>query len=301
MNHITLNCLQDIEISRYIDNNLTKNEALRIDAHLNKCLYCLHIVSGSIASLEKDIDNIEYDINTHKLLSIIKKKLRENTILCVEDTILHLLETTAKNRDFLANHTIHHIRDLIKEAFSYPCPHFDPVFGDAQSRVLSPYGKVTFPVRFEWTSHEQADTYKLSLNDRLWEGSTTSTVIQLDQSVLQYNCEYMWSLNYIQNEETIDEVSGFFWVGSEEAHQEINHVESVLSALDSNSVTPLLLGAFLEVREFYIDAIYAYKNAYNLNPSPAIAYRIATCYHHLELEELCNEWNKLIIQWEGSL
>ena len=54
----------------------------------------------------------------------------------------------------------------------------------------------------------------------------------------------------------------------------------------------------LEEKEFYMDAIEKYKEAYAIEPSPGIAYRIAYCYDKLELEELRDEWNKKIRQEE---
>ena len=53
-------------------------------------------------------------------------------------------------------------------------------------------------------------------------------------------------------------------------------------------------GGTLEEKELYMDAVQKYKQAYAIQLSPGVAYRIACCYDKLELEDLREEWNKKI-------
>ena len=41
-----------------------------------------------------------------------------------------------------------------------------------------------------------------------------------------------------------------------------------------------------------METVEKYKQAYAIEPSPRIAYRIAYCYDKLELEEIRDKWNE---------
>jgi len=103
----------------------------------------------------------------------------------------------------------------------------------------------------------------------------------------------MWELKMMKEGGVIDEVKGFFSLGSEEELKELETVENLLAAR-SEEDRLMIFGGILEQKRFFVDAISHYKRCYELNNVPAIAHRIACCYDKLELEGPKYEWNERI-------
>ena len=188
------------------------------------------------------------------------------------------------------------LETLFQKTFADPTPSFAPVFGENKATVLSPFGKVRYPIIFEWEPHDDADQYILSLEEAEWSVHTQETKISLtsEELSLTFGDEYMWELKNLKEGEVIDEITGFFSLLSHEDLQEIEEIEGQIKDIELREEARLLLGGILEEKCLFIEAIDRYKDVYALQPSPGIAYRIAYCYDKLELEDLRDEWNRKI-------
>ena len=187
------------------------------------------------------------------------------------------------------------VENLVRRTFAYPTPHFAPVFGEFPGGVLSPFGKVRYPVVFEWQSYEQADRYIISVdNARTYATSGTRVEVSPQELDLMYDTEYMWDLKVMQGDEIIEEENGFFSLPAERELKGIEEIEDQIKGVAGEKDRLILWGGILEEKGFLMEAVENYKNAYTIDPFPGIAYRIAWCYDQLELEGLRDEWNKKI-------
>ncbi len=184
------------------------------------------------------------------------------------------------------------LEELFQKAFTYPTPSFTPVFGEHRATVFSPFGKVRYPIVFEWGQVGDADQYSISIEETTWTHITKATMIELgaEELKLNYDEEYMWELKVMKNEEMIDEITGFFSLINQKELKEIEKIEERLRDVEPEEDRHLIFGGMLEEKELIIEAINKYQKSYTLQPSPSIAYRIAYCYDKLELEELRGEW-----------
>ncbi|MFQ5868072.1 MAG: hypothetical protein ACE5IT_08825, partial [bacterium] len=104
------------------------------------------------------------------------------------------------------------VEALFQKTFAYPTPSFAPVFGEHRATVLSPFGKVRYPIIFEWEPYENANQYTISIEDTSWSHITKGTKVGLqpEELKLNYDNEYMWELKVMKGEKVIDEITGFF-------------------------------------------------------------------------------------------
>jgi hypothetical protein len=107
----------------------------------------------------------------------------------------------------------------------------------------------------------------------------------------------MWELKVMKGNDVLEEESGFFSLPAEEELKELEGIEYQLRINRPEQENLILWGGILEEEEFYMDAIEKYRQAYALEASPGLAYRIAYCYDKLELEELRDGWNKKILDY----
>ena len=98
----------------------------------------------------------------------------------------------------------------------------------------------------------------------------------------------------MKGDEIIEEENGFFSLAVGDEIKELMEVENQLKNIEPKQDMFISWGGVLEQRGFYMEAVEQYKKAYDLEHLNGIAYRIAYCYHQLELAELRDEWNKKI-------
>lgn len=189
-----------------------------------------------------------------------------------------------------------HVDAILESIFILPVQRFSPVFGEHRVTVLSPFGKVRYPIVFEWMPFEDADGYVLSIEDADWSVRTQGTKIEVkpEEVAIEDGTEYVWKLKVMKNEEIVDRITGFFNLVARSEQEELSDLEERLQSVEPEQDRFILLTGVLEEKEFYIEAIENYKKLYASEPIDGIAYRIAFCYDKLELEELKDEWNRRI-------
>lgn len=284
-------CHKDIDLSLYLDKKMTLKERKTMEEHLSSCNYCLSVLVEAEKFLKEGARE-KSPLQNGKIMEIIKRQLREKKSASLFGKFTMLVKnsplTIKKSLEEIKNN----IESLLKTTFAYPSPHFAPVFGEHCATVLNPFGRLRYPVIFEWMPFKGADCYTISVEDTNWSLNTTKTkvVITPQELRLDYGKEYMWELKVMKKEKTIDEITGFFSLATEEELKGLMEIENQLKGVVPEQDRLMLWGGIMEEKGFYMEAIEQYKNAYTLEPSDGIAYRIAYCYDKLGLEELRDEW-----------
>ncbi len=290
-------CLSDMDISAYLENQVSSEERMTIEEHLSKCGYCLSIVAETKRSLEEGIKVEEPHFSYEKIMGIVKQQLREQKGKALLENFKVLVKKSPLNIRKSLEKIKNDIETIFKNTFIYPSPQFAPVFGEHEANVLSPFGKVRYPIIFEWLPYEEADQYIISIEDMDWSFNTSELRVEITAKDLKldYGKEYMWELKIMRGEEIIDEITGFFSLASKEEIKDLMEIEEQLKSVEPEQDKFILWGGILEEKGFYMEAIEQYKKAYDLEPLDGVAYRIAYCYDRLELEELRDEWNRKIL------
>lgn len=285
-------CLSEIDISAYLERQATAEEKTHIEEHLSNCNYCLSLLVETEKALKEGL-NEEPTFSGEKIMETVLKQLREKKA----DALIGKFAALIKKSPPVVKKTFEAIRDdietMIKNTFTYPSPRFEPVFGESLATVLSPFGKMRYPIIFEWMPFEGADHYTISVDNTNWSFDTSETRIKVSpkEPGLDYGNEYMWELKVVKGEKIVKEIRGFFSLATEDEIRDLIEIENQLKNIKSEFDRLILWGGILEEKGFYMEAVEQYKKAYDLESVDGIAYRIAYCYDRLELEELRDEWN----------
>ena len=289
-------CLSDMDISYYLEGNVSSPERIIIEGHLSKCGYCLDIIVETEKFLEKGVEEVSLYSN-NKVMGFVKQRLRKDW----SKALVGKFRTLIIKSPTLVKKTFEAIQDdmeaMINNTFTYPSPNFAPVFGESTVTVLSPFGKVRYPITFRWMPFDEANCYTISVDNTNWSFNTSDTSVRVSPKELRldYGTEYMWELKVLKGEETIEDITGFFSIATNEEIKELSKIEKLLNSVKPETDRLMLWSGILEEKGFYMEAVEQYQKAYDLVPLDGIAYRIASCYDRLELEELRDEWNGKIL------
>lgn len=293
-------CLSDMEIAGYIENRISQKEKKSIEEHISRCEYCLDILANTSLTLYERKEESEFLLSYDKTLAVVRKRLRKEKANALMRKYIALLKESPFHVQKSLIKMKHVIKVMLEQSFTYPFPQFAPVFGECEANVLSPFGKIRYPVIFEWNPFKDANSYQIAVEGTDWSLRTAKTKLTIgpDKLKLNYDKEYMWELKILKDEDVIDEITGFFSFASVNEQKELAEIENQLTDIVPNEDQLMLLAGILETKEFYIEAIDQYKKAYAFGPLGGIAYRIAYCYEMLELENLRDEWNRKILKNE---
>ncbi len=287
-------------IEKFVEGKLRGDKLLELEEHIAVCPECKKKVHAL-----RDFSSIwnKWTATAHgeayrkadkKKLVAIRKELSERK---AEALMERFLDITGKSPAHLKKKLEaigQNLNDIFRKTFTFPTPSFAPVFGEYPVTILSPFGKVRYPIIFKWRPYRGADQYIISIEEVNWSYTTSGTKVEVNPQELElvYGNEYMWELKVTRADKIIEEENGFFKLPTEEETKEMKEIEHQIGQIKSKEERFLLWGGILEGNEFYMEAIENYMHAYNLEPSPGVAYRIAGCYDQLELEELREKWNK---------
>lgn len=188
--------------------------------------------------------------------------------------------------------------DLFLNTFAFPTPAFSPVFGKGEVSVLSPFGKIRPPVVFAWEPVENAERYIISIEESVWSRNVFEIEMTASQEELGIECgsEYMWNLKAMSKDQQLQEFSGFFRLAEREEIEEIEIIERQIEGIGQELQRLIIFAGILEQKEFYQEAAVRYQEAFKVEAVPGIAYRIASCYDQLQLEELRDRWNEEVLR-----
>lgn len=297
--------LSEVEVSSFVDGELSKQELIRVELHLSKCSECHALVEqyrklkeSMAASLQEGFEEEAPPELVDRSVRMIKSQLRLER-LRISLTELGARATTIPKQVYnmferLRQATV----SRLEESFASVTPRFATVFGEHDVVALRPFGLVLAPLVFRWRSRGEVDAvqYRLSIRRTEWSIVTAETEVRVDHRdiPLVRGEEYIWELLVLSGGEQVERTGGFFQLATDEAVATVAQFDSLLGTIKSDEERFTLRAAFLEEMKFYIDAAEQYEAAYELHPHPGIAHRIATCYDKLELEELREEWNARI-------
>ena len=291
-------------IEKLVEGKLKEDELSDVEEHITICAECsrkIHTLQDFSSLWNKwtaKAHGDAYRKADKKRLAAVHKKLTERKVEALMAKISDLIGKSPAHLQKTLEVIGQNLHDLLRKTFTYPTPCFAPVFGEYQANVLSPFGKVRYPIRFEWQPYEKAEEYKISIEETGWASTKTKIEIDPGELKLAYGSEYMWELKVMRGDEIIEEENGFFSLPTERELREIEEIDNQLREIPGEEEKFILWGGILEEKELYMEAIENYNQAYAINRSFGTAYRIASCYDKCELEELRDEWNKKIIQQE---
>lgn len=193
------------------------------------------------------------------------------------------------------------IKRLLEEIVTCPTPSYPTVFGQAytlnhittQTTMLSPYGKVRYPIVFEWTHQKGAEEYEISIKGTDWSKKTKETRVEVNREAMDLKPfkEYTWQFKVIKEGKVVEEKSAFFSLPPQEELREIEQIADQIKGIKQETAIRAIFAGILEEKGLLVEAIQAYKDIYDIEPLPGIAYRISYCYDRLNLENFRNEWN----------
>ncbi|TSA05906.1 MAG: zf-HC2 domain-containing protein [Deltaproteobacteria bacterium] len=291
-------------IEKYVKGELSGDEVVDAERHLAGCAKCkmktdtLRSFSSLWSEWTAKAHGEAHRKADEKRLVTIRKLLSERKVQELMEKFTDLIKKGPVHLQKSLEAMSQNLNDLFRRTFTYPTPSFAPVFGEYPITVLSPFGKVFYPIVFEWQPYEGADKYIISIEEANWSYGTTATKVEVGPGELQliYGKEYMWEIRIMSGEELTDKIVGFFSLAAEDEIRELTEIEGRTESIEPEQDSCILWAGILEEKEFYIEAIEQYKKAYALEPSNGVAYRIAYCYDKLELEELRDKWNRKILE-----
>ncbi len=279
MKHLSLN-----QILAYVHRVLNETEILKTDCHLADCNFCAKRVKTHYM-LKNHFDVIwKFCVTEEHGEEMIK-----NHVVA----LISVMETLSQN-PLLKINCQDAIR-FIKKVFPSPILQLSPVFGVAASSeitMLSPFGKVKFPIVFEWKENPSIQKTIIKISDG--EFTTEATNIELDRDTFSFlhDKEYEWEILMVNTEGILIEGPiGYCTTCSAEEEDLLREFEHEIKGLNlPAAMHQVLSGVMFETKGFYIDAIASYKNAFKSNKERELIIRIANCYEKLELKGLREEW-----------
>ncbi len=288
-------CLSSDLIERYARNSVTEHQRATIAEHASRCRLCRQSLV-SVMSRE----------GTQRMTSAADQMAENATTLIdgvkarwLSGLLRHLDAIGASARHGLAAELqvlISQAKASLQSALASPTPRMDPVFGSGRPSVLRPFGKVGFPITFEWQplgTDGGICSYQISVHETGWSTATSDTKLSFSRQELDldYGQKCTWQLTVLQNEYAEKRLYGNFITIDEQSEKHIVGFNELLSAVELDTDRLVVHGSLLEAMELFVDAIDHYRQAYELSPSPGIAYRIAVCYDQLKLYDLREQWN----------
>ncbi len=268
-------------INRYLQGTLSGEEREALETHLVNCGPCMYRLTHQGAEITENLP----DLDVGGLYERVRARRRFEVLRARLDSLQQRADGWYQNL----------IQDLHR-TLAKPVKPLPSVFGEAQTQVLSPFGKVRFPVSFCWYPFEGAESYRLEIEgvDGSFDVAGTEFVLTEEAASLDNGTTFMWTLGIVAGCNVVEELTGFCSVVNDDDVSRLFEVEDVVENLEPLEDRYLLIGEILERLGLYVEAVVNYRASYEIDPWEGVALRIACCYEKLELEELRNEWNAKI-------
>ena len=279
---------------RYAEGQMDEETQSVFWEKIKDCIYCLSKLTRMVRSLES-VES-ESGWSADRLNAGIQKRKRRDVLARLSKSLKEVRSYIPEYFDAQFEQVIDGLKAKIEASFTYPVPRFSPVYGKSRLLSFSPFGKVRYPIVFEWQPENRATEYVISINDAEWLKQTTQNkaIMVAGTCDLSPGVEYMWELAVFAKDEIIAEESGFIEVATEADIEDLERIENTLQHISDDFEKAIIFAGILEQKGFYTEAIFNYSLAYEQDPIPSIAYRIASCYDLLEVKELSVRWNRKI-------
>ena len=261
---------------------------------IRDCNFCLSRLAKMLRSLEIAYRSPQW--HSDRVRAMVGKNRGSQMVHRLLDRFKHVVSSIAEDRASQLGRLVDDLKTTFIESFTYPTPCFSPVFGESRFAVIGPYGKVRYPIVFEWRPHEKAYEYVLRIDElnKVYRTTETKLVVEAGTCEIVDGEEYMWELAVHGEDEILTEEYGFFSFAGEDALRDIQLAEEAFGHITGGMEENLLMAGLLEKSGFFMEAVDRYTTVYEQEPLAGIAYRIACCYDQLELDELRADWNRKI-------
>lgn len=191
---------------------------------------------------------------------------------------------------------LQNMRRDIEVAFAPVTPSLGALFGESVVDIISPFGKVRYPVVFECRVPVKSTAQEITIDGTPFVRRTSEPHFEVstENVVLQAGEEYMWTWQFSEGDKVIEEATGFFSMATAAELTLLREFEARVARVQPLEDRETLFGLFLESAGFLMEAVQKYQHSYRILKTPALAYRIASCYDKLELMALRDEWNRKI-------
>ena len=261
---------------------------------IKDCTFCLSRLAKMLRSLEIADRSPQWHIDHAR--TMVEKNERSQVVHRLLDRLKHVESGIIEEKAGHLAKLVDDLKTTFIKSFTYPTPCFSPVFGESRFAVIGPYGKVRYPIIFEWRPHEKACEYVLRLDElnKVYRTTDTKLIVEAGTCELVDGEEYMWELVVHGEDEILTEEYGFFSLAGEKALKDIQSAEAAFDHITGTMEKNLLMAGLFEKSGFFMEAVDRYTTVYEQEPLAGIAYRIACCYDQLTLDELKADWNQKI-------
>ena len=198
-------------IEKFADGKLRRDELLEVEEHIAICPECkkrVHTLRDFSSIWNKwtaKAHGEAYRKTDKKKLAAIRKELSERKAEALMERFLNMTRKSPAHLKKTLEAIGQNLNDIFRKTFTFPTPSFAPVFGEYPVTVISPFGKVRYPIVFEWQPYKRANKYIISIEETDWSYTTTGTKIKVGPKELElpYSSEYMWELKIMKGDEII--------------------------------------------------------------------------------------------------
>ncbi len=295
-------CPSDAELATYFERLRFLEENPEVKNHVSRCPRCIALFASSARRSAPEQVLELHSEERERIIREFRKMVREEHAEA-------LLARFSK----LAREAHHDIRDylgeigkglvvLFRETFTYPTPAFASLAGTAPPAVISPFGKVRFPVLFRWEPFQQSDNYELSVEESGWSLKTTRSriLVEKGEAVWEPAREYGWTLQYRHQSSVLAAVRNAFSILNEQEAHVIAQIGDCMRQISPEEDRLTLWGGVLELGGLCSEAVQNYQRCYLMKPSAGVAYRVASCFDRFGLVHLRDRWNRRILECDAN-
>ncbi len=268
--------------------------------HLSLCPRCLAVVAAGSEGLAQEPIEPPDQVVFERSLEALIHGLRCTKGRALVDHFRHIVERSqGDTRDRLVA-LQGNVANIIGDSFRFPLtlPRWEPVQAPTGPLLLSPLGKVRFPLRFELEPETKGYRCELLAGtspQRLDTQDLGGSLAAADSAWLP-GSEVFWMLVEWRGDAKVGSTHGSFVVATQEEADKLNELETLFKNIDQPVEELSLWGCICEAQGFFDEAIQSYRKTYSASvkagsPSVESAYRIACCYDHLGAGPLRDRWS----------
>jgi hypothetical protein len=293
-------CPADGVLAAYVENKLSAPEVAGVLTHVSACPHCL----GLFAALHRQplaADSLPADpAAAERLAQTVRGAVRQEYGESLLAKFREIVRASQNDLRSYLEQAAGGLVSLIQSSFVYPTPVFAPAAGPSPPAVLSPFGKMRFPILFRWEPYLQSDSYELFVPEAGWSTRTTrSRLLVAEGQALQFGREYSWRLEFHRQSDVLAEAPGAFSVLSAGESQLMARVEERMQNVEPEADRLTLWGGLLEHGGLAAEAVQNYRRGHLLRPSAGLAYRIACCFDRFGMAHLRDRWIQQVVELDA--
>ena len=285
-------------MAAFLDRRLLPQDQEMFLEHASTCFRCLGLLAASVVASPGEPDQEPAPEARERMLRTFRRSVREERATVLVANFRDLIrEAPGDIRDYLEG-LGKSIGTLLHETFTYPTPSFTPTPAGTSPTVISPFGKVRFPILFRWELFQQSNNCQLSADQIGWGIHTTRSriLVRNDEWPGESGRQYEWKLDFRKDAHTLAEYRGDFSIVTSEEASRLARIDDRMRTIKPEVDRLTLWGALLEQCGLCAEAVQNYLRGHLIAPSAGLAYRIAFCFDRFGLLQLRDRWNQEILE-----